>query len=100
MTLRGLGAIKTRGESVAIILALVGAEPVKEETTGRVVVQGAEHSSCRLERFLQQVDEGPHFVPRIVQDERMQIQKMLLLLVLLDCDDQVMRFVTRIKTAD
>ena len=37
--------------------------------------QGAEHSSCRLERFLQQVDEDPHFIPRMAQDERMQIQK-------------------------
>jgi 2-oxoglutarate dehydrogenase E1 component len=37
--------------------------------------QGAEHSSCRLERFLQQVDEDPHFVPPMAQDERMQIQK-------------------------
>lgn len=32
----GLEAIKTRGESVAILLALVGARPVKE-ATGRVV---------------------------------------------------------------
>lgn len=32
----GLDAIKTRGESVAIALALVGARPVKE-ATGRVV---------------------------------------------------------------
>lgn len=37
--------------------------------------QGAEHSSCRLERFLQQVDEDPHFVPEFNKDERMQIQK-------------------------
>lgn len=36
VTLWGLDAIKTRGESVAIVLALVGAEPVKEGT-GRVV---------------------------------------------------------------
>jgi len=36
--------------------------------------QGAEHSSCRLERFLQQVDEDPHFVPEMAHDERMQIQ--------------------------
>ena len=32
----GLDAIKTRGESIAIVLALVGAEPVKEGT-GRIV---------------------------------------------------------------
>jgi magnesium chelatase subunit H len=32
----GLDAIKTRGESVAIVLALVGAKPVKEGT-GRIV---------------------------------------------------------------
>jgi 2-oxoglutarate dehydrogenase E1 component len=37
--------------------------------------QGAEHSSCRVERFLQQVDEDPHFVPPMAADERMQIQK-------------------------
>ena len=36
VTLWGLDAIKTRGESVAIVLALVGAQPVKEGT-GRVV---------------------------------------------------------------
>jgi magnesium chelatase subunit H len=36
VTLWGLDAIKTRGESVAIVLALVGARPVKEGT-GRVV---------------------------------------------------------------
>lgn len=36
VTLWGLDAIKTRGESVAIVLALVGATPVKEGT-GRVV---------------------------------------------------------------
>ena len=32
----GLDAIKTRGESVAIVMALVGAQPVKEGT-GRIV---------------------------------------------------------------
>jgi 2-oxoglutarate dehydrogenase E1 component len=37
--------------------------------------QGAEHSSCRVERFLQQVDEDPHYVPRMAFDERMQIQR-------------------------
>jgi 2-oxoglutarate dehydrogenase E1 component len=36
---------------------------------------GAEHSSCRLERFLQMVDEDPHSVPEFNKDERMQIQK-------------------------
>jgi magnesium chelatase subunit H len=36
VTLWGLDAIKTRGESVAIVLALVGAKPVKEGT-GRIV---------------------------------------------------------------
>jgi len=36
VTLWGLDAIKTKGESVAIVLALVGAEPVKEGT-GRIV---------------------------------------------------------------
>lgn len=39
VTLWGLDAIKTRGESVAIALALVGAQPVKEGT-GRVVRYG------------------------------------------------------------
>jgi 2-oxoglutarate dehydrogenase E1 component len=37
--------------------------------------QGAEHSSCRLERFLQQVDEDPHYIPKMARDERMQIQR-------------------------
>lgn len=37
--------------------------------------QGAEHSSCRVERFLQMVDEDPHFVPKMAFDERMQIQR-------------------------
>jgi 2-oxoglutarate dehydrogenase E1 component len=37
--------------------------------------QGAEHSSCRVERFLQQVDEDPHYVPRMAFDERMQVQR-------------------------
>jgi 2-oxoglutarate dehydrogenase E1 component len=37
--------------------------------------QGAEHSSCRVERFLQQVDEDPHHIPVMNQDERTQIQK-------------------------
>ena len=36
VTLWGLDSIKTRGESVAIALALVGAEPIKEGT-GRIV---------------------------------------------------------------
>jgi 2-oxoglutarate dehydrogenase E1 component len=36
--------------------------------------QGAEHSSCRVERFLQQVDEDPHYVPPMARDETMQIQ--------------------------
>ena len=37
--------------------------------------QGAEHSSCRFERFLQGVDEDPHVVPEFAEEERMQIQK-------------------------
>eukprot|EP00980_Cylindrotheca_fusiformis_P000435 scaffold106_cov123-Cylindrotheca_fusiformis.AAC.3 len=37
--------------------------------------QGAEHSSCRFERFLQGIDEDPHFVPEFNRDSRMQIQK-------------------------
>ncbi|GKY95621.1 hypothetical protein MPSEU_000523400 [Mayamaea pseudoterrestris] len=36
VTLWGLDSIKTKGESVAIVLALVGAHPIKE-TTGRIV---------------------------------------------------------------
>ena len=37
--------------------------------------QGAEHSSCRMERFLQQVDEDPDVVPPMGENERMQIQR-------------------------
>lgn len=37
--------------------------------------QGAEHSSCRIERFLQQVDEDPHYIPRLSREERLQIQR-------------------------
>jgi len=37
--------------------------------------QGAEHSSCRLERFLQQSDEDPDEIPPMAEDKRMQIQK-------------------------
>lgn len=37
--------------------------------------QGAEHSSCRFERFLQGIDEDPHLVPEFNKDSRMQIQK-------------------------
>jgi 2-oxoglutarate dehydrogenase E1 component len=37
--------------------------------------QGAEHSSCRVERFLQQVDEDPDFVPPMQENVRMQIQQ-------------------------
>jgi 2-oxoglutarate dehydrogenase E1 component len=36
--------------------------------------QGAEHSSCRVERFLQQVDEDPDVIPAMHADERRQIQ--------------------------
>lgn len=38
--------------------------------------QGAEHSSCRLERFLQMVDEDPDYVPEMNIDERTQIQRV------------------------
>jgi magnesium chelatase subunit H len=36
VTLWGLDTIKTKGESIGILLALVGAEPVRE-ATGRIV---------------------------------------------------------------
>lgn len=36
--------------------------------------QGAEHSSCRVERFLQQVEEDEDVVPDMAEDQRMQIQ--------------------------
>lgn len=37
--------------------------------------QGAEHSSCRVERFLQMVDEDPHHIPNMEIEKRVQIQK-------------------------
>merc|ERR1719162_796684 len=37
--------------------------------------QGAEHSSCRVERYLQMVEEDPHYIPPMAHDERTQIQK-------------------------
>ncbi|KDO20700.1 oxoglutarate dehydrogenase [Saprolegnia parasitica CBS 223.65] len=37
--------------------------------------QGAEHSSCRIERFLQQTDDDPNVVPPMDEDHRMQIQQ-------------------------
>jgi 2-oxoglutarate dehydrogenase complex dehydrogenase (E1) component-like enzyme len=37
--------------------------------------QGAEHSSCRVGRFLQSVDEDLHYVPELARDGRIQIQK-------------------------
>jgi 2-oxoglutarate dehydrogenase E1 component len=37
--------------------------------------QGAEHSSCRFERFLQSLDEDPHFIPEMARDATTQIQK-------------------------
>ncbi|KAL0589809.1 hypothetical protein ABG067_002034 [Albugo candida] len=36
--------------------------------------QGGEHSSCRLERFLQMTDEEPDEVPSMDEENRMQIQ--------------------------
>ena len=36
---------------------------------------GSEHSSCRMERFLQMVDEDAHHIPPMHAEERMQIQR-------------------------
>uniref|UniRef100_H3GAB7 2-oxoglutarate dehydrogenase, mitochondrial n=1 Tax=Phytophthora ramorum TaxID=164328 RepID=H3GAB7_PHYRM len=36
--------------------------------------QGAEHSSCRVERYLQQTDDDPNIVPLMDEENRMQIQ--------------------------
>jgi 2-oxoglutarate dehydrogenase E1 component len=37
--------------------------------------QGAEHSSCRMERFLQSIDEDSDIVPPLEKNERKQIQQ-------------------------
>ena len=37
--------------------------------------QGAEHSSCRVERYLQMMEEDPHNVPDMAFDTGTQIQK-------------------------
>lgn len=37
--------------------------------------QGAEHSSCRVERFLQMSDDDPNVIPSMEDDKRMQIQQ-------------------------
>lgn len=36
--------------------------------------QGAEHSSCRVERYLQMTDDDPDVVPMMDEENRMQIQ--------------------------
>ncbi|KAG6582993.1 oxoglutarate dehydrogenase (succinyl-transferring), E1 component [Phytophthora cinnamomi] len=36
--------------------------------------QGAEHSSCRVERYLQNTDDDPNVVPLMDEENRMQIQ--------------------------
>lgn len=36
--------------------------------------QGAEHSSCRVERYLQMMEEDPHHIPEMAFEERQQIQ--------------------------
>ena len=43
--------------------------------TPRLHGSGAEHSSCRVERFLQQVEEDPDVIPPMAEEERMQIQQ-------------------------
>ena len=37
--------------------------------------QGAEHSSCRIERYLQSCDDDENIVPEMDEDNRMQIQQ-------------------------
>lgn len=36
---------------------------------------GAEHSSCRVERYLQMIEEDPHHIPPMSREEGTQIQK-------------------------
>lgn len=40
-------------------------------------VKGAEHSSCRVERFLQLVDDNPHFVPVMSKDKQWKFKSVI-----------------------